>query len=441
MLDAIGVPRFEDLLSAVPKTALLDRPLDLAPAHSEIELRRRFGGWARENAADRAASFLGGGVYDHYVPSALNVLSSRSEFATAYTPYQPEVAQGTLTAIFEFQSLIAELTGCDAANASMYDGATAVTEAALLARAQTGRARVVVAGALHPHYLAVLRTYLDGRDLTVVTDEGGSCAPADLKAALGPDVACVVYQHPNFFGLIESPPTLNALAHGAGALAIACVDPIALALLEPPGAAVLGAAAGADLVVGEGQSLGNPPSFGGPALGFFACSKALLRRMPGRIAAQTVDHEGRRGFVLTLQTREQHIRREKATSNICTNQGLVALRATMYMGLLGREGMREVAELCVQKTHHAARLAAAIPGFRLAHGGAFFREFVLECPVDAALVIRAGLPQDILAGVDLGQFRPEWSRWLLVAVTEQRSAAEIERWAGVLRSFGPGGAA
>jgi glycine dehydrogenase subunit 1 len=194
-------------------------------------------------------------------------------------------------------------------------------------------------------------------------------------------------------------------------------------------------------VVGEGQSLGNPMSFGGPALGFFACSRALLRRMPGRIAAQTTDQAGKRGFVLTLQTREQHIRREKATSNICTNQGLVALRATMYMGLLGRDGLREVAELCVRKTHHAAALAAAVPGYRLAHGGAFFREFVLECPVDAAQVVRAGLAQDILAGVDLGQFRPEWRRWLLVAVTEQRSAAEIDRWAGVLRAAAKGGAA
>ncbi len=428
MLAAIGVQRFEDLVGAIPKTALLDRPLDIPGPLSEIELRRLLGGWARENAADRAVSFLGGGLYDHYIPAAVNALSMRSEFATAYTPYQPEVAQGTLTAIFEFQSMIAELTGCDVANASMYDGATAVVEAALLARSQTGRARVVVAGALHPHYLGVLRTYLDGRDLTVVADRGGVCSAPDLRAAVGNDVACVVYQHPNFFGLLESPATVHGLAHEVGALAIACADPIALALLEPPGAT------GADLVVGEGQSLGNPPSFGGPLLGFFACTKSLLRRMPGRLAAQTVDKSGRRGFVLTLQTREQHIRREKATSNICTNQGLLALRATIHMGLLGREGMREVAELCVQKTHHAARLAAEIPGYRLAHAGAFFREFVLECPVDAAQVVRAGIGHGVLAGVDLGQFRPEWRRWLLVAVTEQRSAEEIERWAAALRS-------
>jgi len=430
MLRAIGAGSFEELLGAVPKQARLKGPLAIEGPLSEIELRRRFGENARANAADRAVSFLGGGIYDHYIPSSLNALAMRSEFATAYTPYQPEVAQGTLTAIFEFQSLIAELTGCEVANASLYDGATAAVEAVLMARTQTGRARVVAAGAIHPNVLEVLNTYLDGRDLTRVGERGGQVAPEDLTAALGPDVACVLYQHPNFFGLLESPAAIHQLAHAAGALAIAYCDPIALALLEPPGAT------GADIVVGEGQSLGNPPSFGGPLLGFFACRMSLVRRMPGRLAAETVDRHGRRGFVLTLQTREQHIRREKATSNICTNQGLLALRATIYMGLMGKEGMREVAELCVQKTHHAARLAAAIPGYRLAHDGPFFREFVLECPVEAALIARAGIERGILPGVDLRRFRPEWKSRLLVAVTEQRSAAEIERWADVLRSAG-----
>ena len=431
MLETIGVQRFEDLLGAVPPEVRVRGALPIPGPLSEIELRRCFGGWARENAADRAVSFMGGGVYDHYIPSALNVLVSRSEFATAYTPYQPEVAQGTLTAIFEFQSLICELTGMEVANASLYDGATAVVEAALLARTQTGRHRVVVAGALHPHWLAVLKTYLGESDVVVVADRAGQCPPEDLRSAIGGDVACVIYQHPNFFGLLESPAALTALAHDAGALAIACCDPIALALLEPPGAV------GADMVVGEGQSLGNPPAFGGPLLGYFACTSKLVRRMPGRLAAETVDRHGRRGFVLTLQTREQHIRREKATSNICTNQGLLALRATIYLGLMGRRGLTEVAELCVQKAHHAARLAAAIPGYRLAHnGGPFFREFVLECPVDAAAIGRAGRARGILPGVDLGQFRPEWKRWLLVAVTEQRSAEEISEWAKLLADAG-----
>jgi len=436
MLAAIGVPSVEALIADVPAEVRLDRPLRSPGPLSEIEARRQFGDWSRLNAADRAVSFMGGGVYDHYIPAAVDALAGRSEFATAYTPYQPEVAQGTLTAIYEFQSMIVELTGMDVANASMYDGATAVVEAALLARHHTRRRQVVVAGSLHPHYLAVLRTYL-GDDLHIVDGPRGPQGPwtADaLRAALSPEVACVAYAHPNFFGLLEDSAAWNQIAHEAGALAIACCDPIALALLEPPGA--FEGAMRADLVVGEAQPLGNAPSFGGPLLGYFACTHALVRRMPGRIAAETVDRHGRRGFVLTLQTREQHIRREKATSNICTNQGLLALRATVHMGLLGREGLREVAELCVQKTHHAADLAAAIPGYRRAHEGVFFREVVLECPGDAARVIEAGIERGVLPGVDLGQFRPEWRRWLLVAVTEQRNARDIERWAETLRAAG-----
>jgi glycine dehydrogenase subunit 1 len=433
MLEDIGVGTFEELLQAIPANARLARPLEIGGPLSEIELRRRFGGWAAANDAASMVSFLGGGIYDHYIPAAVNALASRSEFVTAYTPYQPEVAQGSLTAIFEFQSMIAELTGMDVANASMYDGATSTVEAALLARGATRRPRVVVAGALHPHYRAVLRTYLEDAQLTIVSDRGGVCAPEALEAALGDDVACVIYQHPNFFGLLENPRAIHALAHTAGALAVAVCDPVALVLLEPPGA---GEAAGADIAVGEAQSLGNAPSYGGPCVGYFACRKALVRRMPGRIAAQTVDVHGKRGFVLTLQTREQHIRREKATSNICTNQGLMALRATIHMGLLGREGMREMAELCVRKSHYAAETAAALPGYRRAHGGPFFREFALECPVDAARVIAIGRESGILAGIDLGRFDPNWKRLLLVAVTEQRSREEIDRWAGVLRTAG-----
>jgi len=438
MLAAIGVSSFDELIAAIPEKVRLRRRLAVTGPLSEIEMRQRFGEWARQNDADRMASFQGGGVYDHYIPAAVSALALRSEFATAYTPYQPEVAQGTLTSIFEFQSMVCELTGMSVANASLYDGSTAVVEAALLARHQTGRPRVIVAGALHPRTVEVLRTYLGGSDVTLVAERGGQCAPEDLEQELSSEVACVVYQHPNFFGLLESPHALNLLAHQAGALAVACSDPIALALLEPPGhggaSPAASARSGADIVVGEGQCLGNPPSFGGPLLGFFACEASLIRRMPGRIAAETVDRHGRRGYTLTLQTREQHIRREKATSNICTNQGLVALRATIYLGLLGREGLREVAELCVQKTHHAADLAARIPGYRRAHGGTFFREFVLECPVDAGAVIEAGRARGVLPGVDLGQFRPEWRRCLLVAVTEQRSRDEIHRWADALKN-------
>ena len=430
MLKEIGVGRFEDLLTAIPREVLLEHPPRIPGPLSEIELRRLLGGWARENHAAETVSFQGGGVYDHWIPAAVDALASRAEFVTAYTPYQPEVAQGTLTAVFEFQSMIAELTGCDVANASMYDGATAAVEAALLARRQTGRKRVVVAGLLHPHTVAVMRTYLDPDEVTHVPDRAGLAAPAEVKAALGPDVACVIYQQPNFFGLIEDPAALHALAHEAGALAVAVCDPVALALLEPPGRT------GADLVVGEAQCLGNAMSFGGPLLGYFAAQRNLLRALPGRLVAETADQQGRRGFVLTLQTREQHIRREKATSNICTNQGLMALRATIHMGLLGRLGMREVAELCVQKSHHAARLAGGIPGYALAFEAPFFREFVLRCPLEARKVIETGLEFGVRPGINLGRFRPEWKDLLLVAVTELRDRDEIERWAGALRKAG-----
>jgi glycine dehydrogenase subunit 1 len=430
MLATIGASSFENLLEAIPSQVRLRDLLPVPGPLSEIEARRRFGEWAALNAADRAISFMGGGLYDHYIPAAVHALASRSEFATAYTPYQPEVAQGTLTAIYEFQSMIVELTGMEVANASLYDGATAAVEAALLARHQTGRRRVLASATMHPHTLEVLRTYL-ADDLAVVEERGGQLAPEDLRQMLSADVAAVLYAYPNFFGLLESPAALAAMAHEAGALAIAACDPIALALLEPPGRLEGGAA---DIVVGEGQPLGNAVSFGGPLLGFFACRQSLVRRMPGRIAAETVDRHGRRGFVLTLQTREQHIRREKATSNISTNQGLMALRATVYLALLGKQGLREVAELCVQKTHVAAERAEAIRGYRRAHGGPFFREFVLECPAEAAHVFHVGSERGVLPGVDLGQFRPEWKRWLLVAVTEQRSAEDIERWCGVLRA-------
>jgi glycine dehydrogenase subunit 1 len=436
MLEQIGVSRFEELLAAIPPDKLLERPPEIPGPLSEIELRRLFGQWSDENHAAQAVSFQGGGIYDHWIPAAVDAVAGRSEFVTAYTPYQAEVAQGTLTAIFEFQSLMAELTGCDVANASMYDGGTAMVEAALLARRQTGRARVVVAGLVHPHYVAVLRTYLDPALVTMVKDVAGLATPEGLRAVLGPDVACVIYQQPNFFGLLENSQAMHAAAHAAGALAIAVCDPIALALLEPPGRPAAGGDAGADLVVGEAQCLGNSMSFGGPLLGYFAARQGLLRNMPGRLVAETVDRQGRRGFVLTLQTREQHIRRERATSNICTNQALMALRATVYMGLLGRQGMREVAELCVQKSHHAARLVHEIPGYRLPFASPFFREFVVECPIEARKVIEGGLEFGVRPGINLGRFRPEWKNLLLVAVTELRSAEEIGHWAQALRKAG-----
>jgi len=341
MLAAVGASKFEDLLDDVPDGLRVHGPLDVPPAASELELRAEIGALAAKNdAAHDVPSFLGAGMYDHYIPSALPRVALRSEFMTAYTPYQPEVAQGTLQVIFEFQSMIAELTGMDVANASLYDGASAVVEAGYLARNHTGRKGIVLAGALHPHYEQALRTFL-----------GTEHVERGLKG-LGKDTACVIAQYPNFFGGLDDLAALAKQAHDAGALFVVAADPIALAILTPPGAL------GADVCVGEAQSLGAPISLGGPVCGFFAGKKEFVRRFPGRIVGETVDGHGRRGFVLTLQTREQHIRREKATSNICTNQGLIALMNTIYLSLLGKEGLVEVATLCFQKTHYAHARAA-----------------------------------------------------------------------------------
>ena len=429
MLAAVGATSFEDLLVDVPGDLRLQGPLDVPPAASELELRAEVGALAaRNDAARELPSFLGGGMYDHYIPSALPRLALRSEFMTAYTPYQPEVAQGTLQVIFEFQSMLCELTGLDTANASLYDGASAVVEAALLARAQTGRARVLVAGALHPHYAATLETYLGPEHVTRVPHDpvAGTAPVSTLESALGPDVACIFFGYPNFFGALEDVPALCAAAHAAGALAVASADPVALGLLEPPGRL------GADLCVGEAQSLGAPISLGGPACGFFTGRREFVRRFPGRIVGQTVDARGRRGYVLTLQTREQHIRREKATSNICTNQGLIALMNTIHLALLGREGLREVAALCFQKTHYAARRAEAVAGVRPAFAGAFVREVALRLPRPAAQVVRRGRELGYGMGVDGATYGEATSDLLLVAATEKRTRAEIDGWAEAL---------
>ena len=420
MLASIGVARFEDLLIDVPRALRVDGPLDVPAAASELELRAEVGAIAAKNdAAHDVPSFLGGGLYDHYIPSALPRVALRSEFMTAYTPYQPEVAQGTLQVIFEFQSMIAELTGLDVANASLYDGASAVVEAAYLARAQTGRNGIVVAGALHPHYEQTLRTFHGVEHVTHVAHDPatGIVTPAALAAAIGPATACVMLQYPNFFGAIEDLKALIDAAHAAGALAVVAADPIALALLTPPGAL------GADLCVGEAQSLGAPISFGGPVCGFFAGRKEFVRRFPGRIVGQTVDAQGRRGFVLTLQTREQHIRREKATSNICTNQGLI-----------------DVATLCFQKTHYAAARAMAVAGVEVAFTSSYLREVALRLPVPAAQAIKQGREHGVLLGVDGAVFGKDTANLLLVAATEKRTKSEIDRWADVLAKVLTGGA-
>jgi glycine dehydrogenase subunit 1 len=437
MLASLGAARFEDLLGDVPPVLRVDGALDVPPAASELELRAEIGALAAKNDAARdVPSFLGGGLYDHFIPSALPRVALRSEFMTAYTPYQPEVAQGTLQVIFEFQSMIAELTGLDVANASLYDGASAVVEAAYLARNQTGRADVVVAGALHPHYEQALGTFLGKAHVHhVAHDPKSGTAGVDAVAALlTADVACLVLQYPNFFGGLEDVRALAERAHAAGALVVVAADPIALAILTPPGAL------GADLCVGEAQALGAPISLGGPVCGFFAGKKEFVRRFPGRIVGQTVDGHGRRGFVLTLQTREQHIRREKATSNICTNQGLIALMNTIYLSLLGKQGLLDVATLCFQKTHYAAARALAVAGVRPAFEGSYMREVALRLPVPAHDAILAGRAHGVLLGVDGAVFGNDTRDVLLVAATEKRTKAEIDRWADALKAVVGGGA-
>ncbi|HEX7091159.1 MAG TPA: aminomethyl-transferring glycine dehydrogenase subunit GcvPA [Longimicrobiales bacterium] len=434
MLDVIGVQSVADLFSQIPREYLLDRPLDLPPPLSEWEAARLLS--ERAAANESLVCFAGGGVYDHYVPAAVDAILRRSEFYTAYTPYQPEVSQGTLQVIYEFQSLICELTGLDVANASMYDGASATAEAMLMARGITRGARpaVAVAGSLHPHYRRVLETYNAGVGLelrTISCGPDGRLEPEALRAAVRDDTAAVIVQSPNFFGVIEDWAVAADVAHAAGALLIAVFDPISLALLRSPGDC------GADIAVGEGQGLGNAMSFGGPGLGLFACRQQFVRHMPGRIAGATVDQHGRRGFVLTLQTREQHIRREKATSNICTNQALNALAATLYLALVGRQGLRQVAEASLRGAHYAFERLTALDGIApLFPGGPFFKEFALRTERPARELIGAARRRGILAGIALDRFRDVTGipDGLLVAVTEKRSKEEIDRLVEALAS-------
>ena len=433
MMEAIGIGSVEELLTVIPEGVRLDRPLDLPSALSELELHDTLGEMAARNgSADRMASFVGGGMYDHFVPSAIGHLAGRSEFLTSYTPYQPEVSQGTLQGIYEFQTMICELTGLDVANASMYDGASATAEAAMLARAATRRDRVILAGSVHPHYVETVRTYAHGPGIEVETlpCPNGALDPGLLEAALTDDTACVVVQHPNFFGCLESMRRLERVVHGAGALLVMAVDPVSLGVIESPGAY------GADIAVGEGQSLGNQVSYGGPALGFFAARDRFVRRMPGRIAGQTVDQAGRRGFVLTLQAREQHIRRDKATSNICTSQQLNALMATIYLSLIGKEGLKQVAELCLHKSHYAAERIADLPGYALAFDRPFFKEFVVRTPAPPGEIVTRLADDGLLAGIDLARFPSlEIDDGLLIAVTERRTRAQIDRLVEALGRF------
>ncbi len=427
MLAAAGVTAIEDLFCCIPEEVRLKRDLRLPQALTELELTRAVEGLGRKNGYPGYLSFLGGGAYDHFIPALVDSLSSRGEFVSPYTPYQPEVSQGTLQIIFEFQTLVCQLTGLAIANASLYDGSTGAAEAVLMAQRVTGRPKVLLARTVHPQYREVVRTYV--KNVGIELEElpygrDGRVDVAALDRSLDDRTAAVVFQSPNFFGIVEDVKALSEAAHGRQALSVALfAEALSLALLEAPGDL------GVDIVTGEAQSFGVPLSFGGPYLGFMACRKDFLRQMPGRIVGQTTDVDGRRGFVLTLATREQHIRRERATSNICTNQALCALRATIFLETMGRQGLREMAVQNACKAAYAAERLASVPGIERKFAGPFFNEFVLMFPKPWAEVAAGLRGKGIIGGLGLTADYPELGNAALVCVTELKTRADIDRLA------------
>ena len=432
MLEVIGVNSTDALFESIPEPLRL-KALDLPAGMSEMEAMARLRSLAREaREAAPALSFLGGGAYEHFVPSVVDAMLSRSEFYTAYTPYQPEVSQGTLRAIFEFQTMICELTGMEVANASMYDGASALAEAVRMAVRMNSGTRVLLPRSLHPFYRQVVETYVRGIHLEIVEipwTEAGTLDLDRVETEMNEATAAVVVQNPNFLGVLEPLDAIGALVGPSPAAYVASVNPISLGVIRPPGDF------GADIVVGDGQPLGLPLSFGGPYVGFFATREQHIRRMPGRICGQTTDVDGKRGFALTLQTREQHIRRDRATSNICTNQTLCATAATVYMAALGPEGFREAGMLNWNRSHQAAEALGAVDGLRRRFTGPFFNEFVLEADRKASDVLDALRGKGIAAGIDLGRFFPDLDRCMLTCVTETRTGADIERLAAAWRAI------
>ncbi len=431
MLAAIGKNSIEELFSDVPADKRFPQ-LNLAPALSEMELARYFQNLAEQNAdASHTLNFLGAGAYQHFIPATIKHLILRGEFYSAYTPYQPEVSQGTLTAIYEYQTLICQLTGMDVANASMYDGSTATAEAALMAARLTRRDKLVIAENVHPEYREVLKTFTQGLQLPIITlgfARAGRVDLDELRAAVDDQTACVVVQYPNFFGVIEDLSAIGEIAHAKGALFVVAVDPIALGLLKSPGEL------GADIVVGEGQAMGWGLNFGGPYLGLFACRKEHMRQMPGRLAGRTVDTQGRRGFVLTLQAREQHIRREKATSNICTNEALMALAATVYLSLVGKNGLKRVAELCYHKAHYAASAITQLSGYELVFDAPFFKEFAVRTPRTVSALNKKLLRRNIIGGYDLGHDYKPLKKTMLLCVTELHTKEDIVQLVEAMRA-------
>jgi glycine dehydrogenase subunit 1 len=431
MLDAIGAASTDELFRAIPERLQLRRPLDVPRALSEMELEQHLADLASRNqSADRTVCFLGGGSYDHFIPAVVDAIASRSEYYTAYTPYQAEASQGSLQAFFEYQTLICQLTGLDVANASLYEGGSAVAESVLMSLAiNAERSTVLVAESVHPEYRQALATYsahLPAKVRTLKTP-GGFLDPDELKAALDDQTLCVIVQHPNFFGHLEEVEAIGRLCRERGALFIVSFDPISLGLLRRPGQY------GADIAVAEGQCLGNPMVYGGPYLGIMACREQFVRKIPGRLVGQTVDRNGKRCWVLTLQTREQHIRREKATSNICTNQGLFALRAAVYLAALGPQGLRETAELCLQKAHYLADRLAEVPGVSLKFKRPFFKEFTVQVKGDANELLRRLLNADYHGGLHLGKWYDALKNCVTIAVTEKRTRAELDALMGAVR--------
>jgi len=430
MLGEIGVKSFKELICAIPEKFVLKEKLDLEPSYSEQEISKKVFQLTNTNKCTQAAdSYLGAGVYDHFIPAAVDTIVSRPEFYTAYTPYQAEVSQGTLQFIYEYQTMICELTGMEIANASMYDGASAAAEAILMAIRSTRKNKALVADTIHPNFKNVISRYTEGLGIEIeyVNSINGLLDIKDLEAKVNDDLACVLVQSPNFFGNIEDMFAIEKLTHKTKkGVFIASTDPIALAITNSP------AEYNADIVIGEGQALGNNINYGGPLFGFFATKLSMARMMPGRIVGETLDEAGNKAYCLTLQAREQHIRRVKATSNICSNQSLCTLAATVYMALMGREGIKEVATQSMKKAHYLAQEIAKLDGFELAYPQqTFFKEFVIKTPLPAGDIIEKALNHNIYAGVDLKLFG--YDNQLMIAVTEKKTKADLDRFVSFLK--------
>ncbi len=434
MLKVIGKKTLDELFQDIPNQLRMKGEYQIPTAMSEPELLQHAQNLCKKNSdLEQNSSYLGAGLYEHFIPVLVDYLTSRGEFVTAYTPYQPEISQGILQAIFEYQTAVCELTGMDIANASMYDGPTALAEAVLLAfnHHRGKRSYIAVPKSLHPEYRQVLETYLKNQNIKLIDmpEKDGLVDISNISSVVNDTVAGVVIASPNFYGLLENAAEISKAAHNVGALAISCTNCVALAVLQTP------RAYNADIVVGEGQQLGIPISYGGPGFGFFAAKEEFLRKMPGRIVGQTVDGQNNRGFVLTIQTREQHIKREKATSNICSNQALMALRGLVYLTCLGKQGFYDVAYQSLQKAHYLATELIKIPGYTLSYSAPYFNEFVLKCAKPAEQVLDVLRKNNIYGGIALSQWYPERKTEILIAVTECRSKEDMDKFVEVLKKL------